>query len=138
MIKESIENNATIFVVVGEISPDYVIEYMKERYSRKPEVNKNVIWDLNLAEVKDYSTTNAFKLITFLKDFDSWGSRICGYTAYVAEDDVMFGLLRMYHAYLEIENIPVNVNVFRTRTEAYQWFERKKQSPPKRRMLKAS
>jgi len=42
--------------------------------------------------------------------------------AIIAKKDIDFGLGRMYAAYIEMEDIGVNISVFRTRSEALKWL----------------
>jgi len=42
--------------------------------------------------------------------------------AIIANKDIDFGLGRMYAAYIEMEDIGVNISVFRTRSEALKWL----------------
>lgn len=123
MIKEITENDITIFVVYGEITPQVIIDYMKARYSEDKPINKNVIWNIDKGNLKERQREEIQDLTNFLESFDKLKTRSGGCTAYVASNDNTFGLLRMYHAYIEsIENLPVTVGVFRTNEEAKKWF----------------
>jgi len=42
--------------------------------------------------------------------------------AIIAKKDIDFGMGRMYAAYIEMEDIGVNISVFRTQSEALNWL----------------
>ena len=123
MIKELTENDVTIFVLYGDVQVDLIISFMKARYNEEKPVQKNVIWNIDKGSLKKCKREEIQELITFLESFEKLESRSGGCTAYVASDDNTFGLLRMYHSYIEtIENLPVRIGVFKTNEEAKRWF----------------
>ena len=122
MIKELQQNNVTIFVVSGQVAPEDIIEFMNSRYDEDKPISNDVIWNLDDAKMSNRKTEDIHKLAEFLKDFDKWGSRKGGRTAYVASDDLNYGLLKMYASYVQDEKLEVCVDVFRTNEDAIVWF----------------
>ena len=55
----------------------------------------------------------------------SLGLRHGGKTAYVAMSDSVYGIIRMYKAFLESKDIAHEVQVFRSLDEAQQWLDDK-------------
>jgi len=80
-------------------------------------------FDPGYRQLLDFSDVNTFELtpagVRSLASGDPWGEGAC--RAFVAPDDLAYGMLRMHQCYVEDRN--QNITVVRTMIEAINWFE---------------
>ncbi|MCP4724325.1 MAG: hypothetical protein GY863_04790 [bacterium] len=80
---------------------------------------QDVIWDLRGVETADMDTDDLKDIVEYVKGMqDKRGS---GYkAALITSQDYIFGLARMYEAY--VNSLPFKLRVFRNADEAYAWL----------------
>lgn len=108
----------TIFTVEGEITFQEHKTVLEDFYKEKP--TANVIWDFRLIRGKRISRDEIKVLINFIKNHG--GKRVRGKSAVVTQTDLDFGLSRMSHAYIDMERIPLEIEIFRNMEEALEWM----------------
>jgi hypothetical protein len=80
-----------------------------------------LIWDLNKGGNPELSPDDIRKIFGVSIEYGS--QRKTGKTAIVTDNDLYFGLSRMYETYAEIEtDLSLQVQVFRKFKEAIAWF----------------
>jgi hypothetical protein len=78
-----------------------------------------VIWDLRNVDLTDFSTLDIRRVASGI--FSTQEERGSDYkVALVADDDLAYGLSRMYAVYAD--QLPLNATVFRTMEEALEWI----------------
>jgi len=109
----------TIFTVTGVLSTDKVLPVIKAFYNGDP--TKHVLW--NLIDTSDVLLTSeeVKSIAHFRPRYD--GKREPGKTALVAQNDILFGLSRMFGIRSDMEGAPYTIMVFRNNDEAYKWFD---------------
>ena len=115
----------TIFKVTGVLSFGLVFPVVKSFYDGDP--TSHVLWDLIDTTDIQFTSEEVLELVRFKPRFE--GKRNPGKTALVAQEDVLFGLSRMFEIQSGIQEAPYAVMVFRSLYEAHQWlFEPKKRA----------
>ena len=109
----------TIFTVTGVLSTDKVLPVIKAFYEGDP--TKHVLW--NLIDTADVQLTSkeVESIASFRPRYD--GKREPGKTAFVAQEDVLFGLSRMFESQSGMRKAPHHIMVFRSIDEAYKWLD---------------
>ena len=108
----------TIFKATGVFQYDEIISAVKSFYEDEP--TENVLWDLtDITEVQ--LTSEQIETIAN-SSLRSDGTRPKGKTALVAAEDEPFGISRMFGMLSEVKKVPIQVNIFRSMEEAYQWL----------------
>lgn len=110
----------TTFTVASVLSFDEVMPVVKAFYDGDP--TKNVMW--NLLDDTDVQLTSeqGEVVVRFSPRYE--GTRASGKTAFVAQQDLLFGLLRMFEMQSEGQGAPFPTMVFRNKEEAYKWFDK--------------
>ena len=108
----------TIFKATGVFQYDEIISAVKSFYEDEP--TENVLWDLTDITGVQLTSGQIETIANFSLRSD--GTRPEGKTAMVAAEDETFGLSRMFGTLSEIKTVPIEVNIFRSMEEAYQWL----------------
>ncbi len=111
--------NLTIFTAKGELTYAEQLATLKEFYDGHPTVN--VIWDFRSIEGSRITSEELNRIISFIKSQES--NRPQGKTALVATTDLDFGLSRMGQAYADIQELPWQIQAYRSMDEAIKWIE---------------
>ena len=119
-IKTSIDisSDLTTTTVKGRITSEYLFEWLFENYGKIRTMF--VLWDLREAEVPEITTEQIRKMVHLVKNNSH--IRAGGKSAMIASQDLEFGFSRMLQSLLEIEDIPIELQIFRTIEEAKEWF----------------
>jgi hypothetical protein len=109
----------TVFKVTGVLSFDKVLPVVKTFYDGDP--TKHVLWDfLDTTDVQltseEVEAISNFRLL-----FE--GKMAPGKTAFVAQKDIFFGLLRIFEIQSRFHEASYSIMVFRSTDEACQWLE---------------
>lgn len=83
-------------------------------------IDSKMIWDLTEADVSGISPKEIKIIAKAVKNIIPKSG---GKTAIVASKDISYGLGRVYMTHIELEEVPINVNVFRNVAEAKEWLE---------------
>jgi len=109
----------TIHEATKEITTDEIISLLKDFYQNR--VTTYLIWDLNKGGNPELSPDDIRKIFAISIEYGS--QRKTGKTAIVTDNDLYFGLSRMYETYAEIEtDLSLQVQVFREFNQAIAWF----------------
>lgn len=109
----------TIHEATDETGTQEIISLLKDFYQSR--VTTYLIWDLNKGGNPELSPNDILEIIGISRKHSS--QRKNGKTAIVTDDDLYFGLSRMYETYAEIEtDLSLQVKVFRNFKEAITWF----------------
>jgi len=113
-------NDLTIFKATGVLRFEEVMSVVRAFYGGDP--TKNVLWDLiDITEIQ-LTSEEVEKIATFSPRYE--GNRPSGKTAFVAQEDILFGLSRMFGTLSDIHGAPHYISVFRSIEEALQWFDK--------------
>ncbi len=105
-------------IVEGELTLDEAIIAVRELYEDASFTEPTrLLWDLRAAQVM-LSNTEIERFVNFIRINRTQGR---GRAAVVADDDLSFGLSRVYDGLSY--DIPVNVEVFRDFDDAINWLE---------------
>lgn len=114
------DNLIRISRLVGKIDYKELIASLKELYSDPGFAELPYsIWDLNEADLSSITADQVSSLVSFVKD--NWGIEGNKKSAFVAGQDLAFGLARMYEQPLSL-NTPSAVQIFHTMDEAMEWL----------------
>jgi aconitase B len=111
--------NITVFTVTGEILADDVVQCVKEYYLGK--ITLHAIWDLSNADLRHISSSDIDRIAEFVSQYGNL--RKGGKTAFVAPEDLGFGISRAYAAISEMKSTPIEVRSFRNLDEAKKWLD---------------
>lgn len=109
----------TIFKSTGVLSFDIAIPVVKAFYDGEP--TRHVLWDLIDTTDVQFTSEEVLSLVRFEPRYE--GKRKLGKTAFVAEEDILFGLSRMFEIQSGIQEAPYPIMVFRSLYEAHQWLD---------------
>ena len=108
----------TVFKVKGELLYDEAISVVKSFYEGQP--TENVLWDLSDITEIHITSEQVESIENLIQRFKSARSK--GKTAFVAPNDLVYGLSRMFNTFGEISGSPFQRWAFRSMEEAYQWL----------------
>ena len=111
-------NKLTVFKATGVLRYDEIISAVKSFYEGQP--TENVLWDLSDITEIQLTSEQVESIVSLSKRFNSARSK--GKTAFVAQNDLVYGLSRMFNTLGEISGAPFQRWAFRSMEEAYQWF----------------
>jgi len=110
----------TTHIFTGEISSNDLISVVESFF--KGELTKNLLLDCRNAKPDERILSQDLeKIAGVTKRY--WELRKTGKTAIVASTDIVFGLSRMYEAFVKIEGLTHSVKVFRSMDEAIEWLD---------------
>ena len=109
----------TVFKVTGVLTFEKVLLVVKTFYGGIP--TKHVIWDLMESSKVRLTSEEVETISNFRIDYE--GNLALGKTAFVAREDIHFGLLRIFEIQSRFHEVPYTIKVFRNIDEAYKWFE---------------
>lgn len=110
--------NLTIHVATGQVTEDEIITTLENFYGG--ESTEQVLWDMSEADVATITPAVTQQLIR--KTAKLSANRQRSRTAVIAPSDLKFGLGRMAESYAELEALPYNYRVFRSREKALEWL----------------
>ena len=108
----------TIFTGTGSVQADDVIAVMKELYSGTP--TNLVLWDLTDADVTGMEFEGVQEIARLAVEHGR--SRVNGKTAIITDQQVTFGIDRLYQSFMDDNIRPVQVQVFWTLDEALEFL----------------
>jgi hypothetical protein len=113
------DNDLTIIVVEGSLEFHDVFLNISEFYINN--LTKNTLVDLRKGSIGDISSEDLKQIAYAMKEYIK--NHQGGKTAIVTQIDVDFGMLRMYEAYAQFENLPISYKIFRDIEEAREWLQ---------------
>lgn len=119
-ITKSYEPNIalTIFTVVGEVTVKEVSDQTLTYLSDKP--SELTLWDFTSGFLQDFSSQELKRLVltgdVVLEKIEN------GKAAIVTSSDHDYGISRMFQAYSEMSDFPLEIDVFRDMTAARKWL----------------
>ncbi len=117
-IKTAVSGDVMIITVVGTVTAKESVNAVQGYYAGH--ITKNVIWHLSPGSTK-YLTSSDLRDISDLI-FAHAHVRAGGKTAFVAPADLEYGMCRMLCAFAEFSRIPLEVEIFRTLSQAAEWM----------------
>ncbi len=112
------EKDLTIVTAEGAISADDLLDWGKSYYEGP--ITSLILWDVTKA---DLSGLQADKLRVIAESMSRISdARRDGKTAFVYDKPLEFGIGRMFQAYSEIEDMPFQVQSFRSFHAARKWL----------------
>ena len=112
------EKDLTIHTVSGQLTVQDVRDALDRYYSGS--VTMLILWDLTKVDLSSWATNQIVFLAKKVKEYSHL--RIGGKTAVVIAKDLNFGIMRMYEAYAESEEIDFETRVFRDMEKAKEWL----------------
>ncbi len=109
----------TVFKATGNLTFDKVLVVVKTFYGGVP--TKHVLWDLIDTTEVQLTSEEVEKISNFRLRFE--GKLASGKTAFVAQEDIHFGLLRIFEIQSRFHKDPYTIVVFRSLDDAYKWFD---------------
>lgn len=102
----------------GELSNEELLRLNNELFTGQS--TEKIIFDFRDGSLKNISTGVFKQKIISSKSRAEKRKEIK--VAIIAKKDIDFGMGRMYAAYVEMKDIGVTINVFRTQSESLQWL----------------
>ncbi len=118
-ISTTILGNMSIRKVIGIPTTKELVNALESYYASRP--TKYILWDLSQANLNRLTAEDLKALVKAVKKFSH--VRAGGKTAIVVSDDVSFGMGRMLEVFMELQNIPFQLRVFRDFSSASEWLE---------------
>lgn len=112
------ENQLTIFKVTGDATFEEGLAANKQFYAGNP--TKNVIWNFSKARLHKITNSQFQKIVDSVKHLT--GKREGGKTAFVVSRDLEFAISRMMEVFTEMNNSPLQTQVFKSMDGAIQWL----------------
>jgi hypothetical protein len=112
------ENQLTIFRVTGEATFEEGLEVNKTFYAGNP--TKNVVWAFSKARLHKITNEQFQKIVDSVKHLT--GKRAGGKTVFLVSRDLEYGVSRMMGVFTEMNDSPLQTQVFKSMYEAIQWF----------------
>ena len=119
-IKKAISDDLTLREVIGSPDIDTFMSAIQENFAGHP--TKYLVWDFSEASLSHLSTSDIQRLVSNAKPYFQF--RAGGKTAFVAPDATNYRLARMFEAFFELEDSPVEVQVFHDLLTAAKWIDR--------------
>ena len=120
-ISAHIDNSrqVTIFTAVGAITFSDVMAALESYYNDAP--TPNIIWDFRDARPGEVILPRKLKEIASFAQ-QRPRMRTGGKTAFVASQDLVFGILKMYEGFAARAELAHSVKTFRSMEEALTWL----------------
>ena len=112
------EKDLSIFTTTESYSIQDVCEVL-DRYYSGP-VTSLVLWDSTRLDLSSWQRDDILTAVRKSKEYSHL--RAGGKSALVMPRDLHFGLGKMFQAYSEIDNLQIEVEVFRNIEEAIAWL----------------
>lgn len=116
--KIDVDNDLTVFTVIGKVAAEAVVTAIKEFYESS--VTSNVLWDFTESDLTGIQSTDVSYIAELSHKYME--RRSTGKTAIVGPDDLSYGLLRMYEITKDHSSLPFATESFRNIDDAYEWL----------------
>ena len=113
-------DDLTIHAASGDLSFDEAFREIEAYYKQK-KPTRNVLWNLNQVSALNFTSEEIEKIASYEPRFED--IRPSGKTAIVANEDLSFGISRMFELYSQMKQAPHDVRVFRELEQAMEWLE---------------
>ncbi len=115
----AVSDDVTMIRAVGVVTAEEVLNALRRLYADS--TTKNEVWHLPTGSLTRLTSGDLRDVAQAALGYTD--GRTGGKTAFVAPADLEFGTCRMLCAFIELLNIPVEVQAFRTLSEAARWME---------------
>ncbi len=116
--KYETEKDLTIVTVEGVISADDLLDWGNSYY--EGQITSLILWDVTKADLSGLQSDKLRKIAEIMSRISE--ARRGGKTAFVYDNPLEFGIGRMFQAYSEMEDMPFQVQSFRSFHEARKWL----------------
>jgi len=113
-----LSKDLTVAKAIGKMKADNFRKWNETYYAGR--VTSNCLWDLTDANLSEINTGTLRDEATVTKNLA--GKREGGKTAFVTESTLEYGLCRMLEAFYDLQQVPIEVQVFRTIDDAKEWL----------------
>ena len=108
----------TLFKAVGEMQVTDFRDCLEAYYGG--EVTRFILWDLTQADLAAFKNRHIKEVAQVIAGIS--GARRGGRTAFVYDKAFEYGIGRMFQAYSQMEEMPFEVQAFKTIVEARAWL----------------
>jgi len=115
---KEIPSELTINKAKGKLTAEELLIWLSEYYSGI--TTKLILWDFNEADLSSITSEEFMEIAKEVKNRSDL--RAEGKTAFVVNNDLGFGLGRMFQAFSEIEGTQLEFMSFRDVVEARKWL----------------
>ena len=112
------DKHLTTHTVIGELSFEEIMTTHKQFWEGQP--TRNVLWDLSMGSMALLSSGDLERIADYANLHSE--KRAGGKTAVVVSRDLEYGLSRVLDTLRDIRKVPLQLEVFRSMEEAYQWL----------------
>ena len=116
--KYETEKDLTIVTVEGAISADDLLDWGNSYY--EGQITSLILWDVTKADLSGLQSDKLRKIAEIMSRISE--ARRGGKTGFVYDNPLEFGIGRMFQAYSEMEDMPFQVQSFRSFHEARKWL----------------
>lgn len=114
------EKDLAIFTAEGSITVQDVCDSIDSYYSGP--IMSLILWDATRLDLAPWQKDDILSAVRKVKAYSHL--RVGGRSALVFPRDLNFGLAKMFQAYSEVDNLQIEVEVFRNIEEAIEWLGR--------------
>ena len=113
-----VENDLTVFTVVGEVDAEQVLSQIISFLTGEP--TQLVLWDITVGSLERISSNDVRMIVERAAPFAD--RRKGGRTAIVCLRDLEYGISRMFQSFADVMQVPFEMNVFRNLEKARGWL----------------
>lgn len=111
-------NDVVVLRVIGGVTFEEITEAMKRHF---PNVTKHLIWDYTNGDLSHVTAEDFRKVPDMAAKY--FTNRQKGRTTFACPNDLTYGMLRMYTAFADLDNMPYEYEVHRNFEDALKWVE---------------
>ena len=116
--KYDTDKDLTIVTAEGVITADDLLDWGNNYY--EGQITSLILWDVTKADLSGLQSDKLRKIAEIMSRISE--ARRGGKTAFVYDNPLEFGIGRMFQAYSEMEDMPFQVQSFRSFHEARKWL----------------
>jgi len=122
-IKYLDDERGVLFIGEGIVTGEDIFNSNKHFFSSEEKMIKNIYSIIDYSNITKFEVSNA-DLGTIISQNKKVSESLAGGTvAVVAKEDLIFGISRMWGTYVEIADLPWEINVLRARRDAEAWIK---------------
>ncbi len=113
-----LNKNLTTFKITGQMMAGDLYDCLAQYFGGK--VTLRTLWDITEAQIPSATVDEISDLAQYVRNMAD--ARMGGKTAIISKDDLGYGMSRMLGTLYELEQVPFEIQVFRSLEDARAWI----------------